>query len=145
MERYLNLLEKMFVIIRLRGFSRNLSNEIKKGLKVYFIDIGLRNSIIKNHNNLTHRNDIGGLFENFWIMERIKYQSNHKILANRYFWKTYGDIEVDYVEEANGVLSAFECKYTKQSSKSIKLFENEYKDAKTSIVTKENYLEKIKA
>jgi uncharacterized protein len=142
-ERYLDLLEKMFVIIRLNGFSRNLSNEIKKGLKVYFIDIGLRNSIIKNHNDLAHRNDVGGLFENFWILERIKYQSNHKILTNKYFWKTYGGIEVDYIEEANGALHAFECKYTKQSSKSILLFENEYKGAKTSIVTKENYIQKI--
>lgn len=144
-ERYLDLLEKMFVIVRLYGFSRNVSNEIKKGLKIYFIDIGLRNSVIKNHNDLAHRDDLGGLFENFWILERIKHQSNHLVFANRYFWKTYGGTEVDYVEEIHGTLHAFECKYANQSSKSIILFKNEYKNAETSIVTKDNYIEHLSA
>ena len=143
-ERYIDLLEKMFVIIRLRGFSRNLHNEIKKGFKIYFIDIGLRNSIINNHNTINKRNDIGGLFENFFVVERIKYLNNHKIHANNYFWKTYNSIEVDYIEERDGNLFAFECKYTKQSSRSLKIFESEYIGAKTTIVTKENYINVIK-
>lgn len=139
-ERYIDLLEKMFVIVRLYGFSRNLHNEIRKGFKVYFVDVGLRNSIIQNHNPIKKRNDIGGLFENFFVMERIKYLVNNKQHANKYFWKTYNDIEVDYVEESAGKLKAFECKYTERPSKSLKLFKETYKESDTHIVHKENYI-----
>lgn len=142
-DRYLDLLEKMFVIKRLYGFSRNLSNEIKKGFKVYFIDIGIRNSVVKNHNDVEHRDDVGGLFENLFVMERIKYHNNHEIQANRYFWKTYNDIEVDYLEEKNGGLFAFECKYKERSSRSLKIFQAEYKNSKSLIVHKDNLFESI--
>lgn len=140
-ERYIDLLEKMFVIVRLNGFSRNLHNEIKKGFKVYFIDIGLRNSIINNHNMLNKRNDIGGLFENFFIIERMKYLENHKIHTNSYFWKTYNNIEVDYIEDKEGKLSAFECKYSDNKSKSLFLFKNTYTESDIKVINKENYTE----
>ena len=139
-ERYIDLLEKMFVIVKLHGFARNLHNEIRKGFKIYFIDIGLRNSIINNHNPLNKRNDIGGLFENFFVIERIKFLQNHKIKTNSYFWKTYNDIEVDYVEEKDGLLSAFECKYSDNKSKSLYLFKNAYPDSIIQVVNKDNYL-----
>lgn len=142
-DRYLDLLEKMFVIKRLYGFSRNLSNEIKKGFKVYFVDIGIRNSVIKNHNEISHRNDIGGLFENLFVIERIKYQNNHNIQANRYFWRTYNNVEVDYIEEKNGELLAFECKYKERSSRGLKIFQEEYKNSKSYLVHKENIFESV--
>lgn len=142
-DRYLDLLEKMFVIKRLYGFSRNLSNEIKKGFKVYFIDIGIRNSIIKNHNGMDHRNDTGGLFENLFVIERIKYQNNHEVQANRYFWRTYNDIEVDYLEEKGGTLSAFECKYKERKSRGLKIFQEEYKHAISHVVHNGNLFESV--
>ncbi len=137
-DRYLDLLEKMFVIKRLYGFSRNLPNEIKKGFKVYFIDIGIRNSIIKNHNDIERRDDVGGLFENLFVMERIKYQNNHEVQANRYFWKTYNDVEVDYIEERDGILYAFECKYKERPARSLKLFQAKYTHSNSVIVHKDN-------
>lgn len=142
-DRYLDLLEKMFVIKRLYGFSRNLPNEIKKGFKVFFIDIGIRNSVIKNHNDISHRDDIGGLFENLFVMERIKYQNNHEIQANRYFWRTYNNIEVDYVEEKDGNLYAFECKFKDRPSRGLKIFQEEYKNSKSVVVHKDNLFESI--
>ncbi|MCF7843571.1 ATP-binding protein [Candidatus Gracilibacteria bacterium] len=143
-ERYLDLLEKMFVIKRLYGFSRNLSNEIKKGFKAYFVDIGIRNSIIKNHNDIEHRDDIGGLFENLFVIERIKYHNNHEIFANRYFWRNYNSLEVDYLEERDGKLFAFECKYKERPSKGLKVFEEEYKNSEIVIVHKDNLFGSIK-
>lgn len=142
-DRYLDLLEKMFVIKRLYGFSRNLPNEIKKGFKVYFIDIGIRNSVIKNHNDVEHRDDVGGLFENLFVIERIKYQDNHGAQANRYFWRTYNNIEVDYLEEKDGELRAFECKFKDRPSRGIKIFQAEYKNSKSSLVHKDNLFESI--
>lgn len=142
-DRYLDLLEKMFVIKRLYGFSRNLPNEIKKGFKVYFIDIGIRNSVIKNHNGISHRDDIGGLFENLFVIERIKYQNNHEIQANRYFWRTYNNIEVDYLEEKDGKLYAFECKFKDRPSRGLKIFQEEYKNTKSVTVHKDNLFESI--
>lgn len=142
-ERYLDLLEKMFVIKRLYGFSRNLPNEIKKGFKVYFIDIGIRNSIIKNHNDIENRDDIGGLFENLFVIERIKYHNNHQIFANRYFWRNYNNLEVDYLEERDGKMFAFECKYKERTSKGLKVFEEEYKNSETATVHKDNLFDVV--
>jgi uncharacterized protein len=138
-ERYLDILEKMFVIKRLYGYSNNIANETKKGFKAYFIDIGIRNSIIKNHNSITNRNDIGGLFENMFIMERIKQHANTQIFCNTYFWRTYKDIEVDYIEEKNGLLTAFECKYTNRPSKGLQILMDNYKNASGHMVDKVNY------
>ncbi len=142
-ERYIDLLEKFFVIKRLNTYSRNLNNELKRAFKIYFMDIGMRNSVIQNHNKMELRNDIGQLFKNFWVIERLKAESYKGNRHNSYFWQTYNDIEVDYIEESNGELKAFECKWSDRPSKGIKIFEAEYKNegAKSFIVNKDNYLE----
>ncbi len=142
-ERYIDLLEKFFVIKRLNTYSRNLNNELKRAFKIYFMDTGMRNSVIQNHNKMELRNDIGQLFENFWVIERLKAESYKGNRHNSYFWQTYNDIEVDYIEESGGELKAFECKWSDRPSKGIKIFEAEYKNegAKSFIINKDNYLE----
>lgn len=142
-ERYIDLLEKMFIIKRLYGFSRNLPNEIKKGFKVYFVDVGIRNSVIKNHNDMEHRGDIGGLFENMFVIERMKYHNNHGISANRYFWRTYSGVEVDYLEERSNELYAFECKFKERPSRGLKIFQAEYTYAKSYLVHRDNLFEMV--
>jgi len=110
-KKYIELLEKTFVIFRLSSFSRNLRNEINKGMKIYFYDLGIRNSIIRNFNPMDLRTDTGGLWENFFILERMKYHNNHRKIVNYYFWRTYQKDEIDLIEELEGKLTAFECKY----------------------------------
>jgi predicted AAA+ superfamily ATPase len=140
-ERYISILEKMFVIIKITSFSRNPNNELKNGFKIYFTDIGFRNSIIKNHSEMTIRNDRGALFENYVIIERIKYMDNHRIFVNRHFWQNYKQVEIDYIEESNGVLDVFECKYTERKTKSIPIFQEIYHNEINSItiITQDNY------
>lgn len=140
-ERYLDLLEKTFVIKRLYSLSRNMNNELKRAMKVYFVDIGFRNAVIQNFNDANIRNDLGQVFENYFIMERIKYTAYNQIYHNRYFWQTYGGIEIDYIEERNGTLTAYECKWQERKSKGVKIFEEEYKkeNAKVNNVNRENY------
>lgn len=111
-QKYLDVLEKMFVIINLRGFSRNLRKEISKTSKYYFVDVGLRNALIRNFNPLNIRQDTGELFENWFILEKIKRASNQRHFANFYFWRTYDQKEIDLIEEANGKLVGFECKWS---------------------------------
>ncbi len=126
-DRYLDILENMFIIKRLYALSRNPRVEIRKGFKVYFLDLGIRNSIIKNHNLLDVRTDKGALFENFFIIERLKYIRNHSLSANMYFWRTIDQKEIDYVEEKNGMLFGFECAYSDKSiSPARKKFESLY-------------------
>lgn len=117
-ERYLNILEQMFVIVNVRGFSRNLRKEISKTSKYYFIDVGLRNAVIRNFNPLHLRNDAGALFENWFILERMKRLGNTGIPTNFYFWRTYDQQEIDLIEERGGELVAYECKYA--SGKTVK-------------------------
>jgi predicted AAA+ superfamily ATPase len=110
---YINLLEKAYVLFRLRAYSTNARNEIARNFKVYFYDLGVRNSIINNFNALENRNDVGGLFENWCILERTKaLQNTHTHMPKQYFWRTYAQKEVDYLEELNGTLNAYECKFT---------------------------------
>lgn len=111
-EKYLDLLEKMFVIINIRGFSRNLRKEISKTSKYYFVDLGLRNALIQNFNPLKIRNDTGAMFENFCIIERIKAMENRQRTANYYFWRTYDQKEIDLVEEREGKLFTYEFKWS---------------------------------
>ena len=101
-ERYLELLEKVFVVFRLNSFSRNVRNELKKSRKVYFFDNGVRNAVINNYAPLALRNDTGALFENFFISERRKYIDYQCIYANTFFWRTHAQQEIDYIEERNG-------------------------------------------
>ena len=110
-ERYVDLLEKSFVIFRLFSFSRNLRNEIKKMHKIYFYDNGIRNALIKNFNPLHLRQDVGELWENFVIAERTKFLHYHDRNVNQFFWRTHQQQEVDYLEEEGGQLRAWEIKW----------------------------------
>jgi predicted AAA+ superfamily ATPase len=110
-KKYIELLEKTFVVFRLSSFSRNLRNEINKGMKICFYDLGIRNSIIRNFNPMDLRTDTGGLWENFFILERMKYHNNNRKIINSYFWRTYQKEEIDLIEESEGKLTAFECRY----------------------------------
>ena len=110
-ERYLDLLEKVFVIFKVRGFSRNLRKEVSKIPRYYFFDNGVRNTLIQNFNPLPLRNDIGQLWENFLMVERRKANEVADRSANRYFWRTYDQQEIDYLEEADGVIQGYEFKW----------------------------------
>ena len=126
-EKYLDILEKMFVIINLRGFSRNLRKEISKTSKYYFVDLGLRNALLRNFNPLHLRNDVGVMFENFCVIERIKALANKRETANFYFWRTYDQKEIDLIEERRGKLFAYEFKWRK--SKKITASATEFTSA----------------
>ncbi len=123
---YIDLLEKAFIIFRLRGFSRNLRKEISKRNKIYFWDLGVRNTLLNNFSPFNIRNDVGAMWENFIIAERLKHLSYNNIYASSYFWRTYTGAEVDYVEEKNGELFAFEIKYKKARRKAPKTWVENY-------------------
>lgn len=142
-ERYIELLEKCYIIFRLHGLSRNLRNELKKAKKIYFYDNGVRNAVIQQFAPLELRNDAGALWENFFISERIKrnhYQQNY---CNIYFWRTKSQLEIDYIEEQNGQMTAFEMKWNpKKSNTSIPdAFLKAYDVKETVIITPDNYLD----
>lgn len=140
-ERYIQLLEKSFVIFRLIPFSRNPRREIGKMRKIYFWDLGIRNSLIKNFNDLYLRNDIGALWENFCILERIKMNAIAKNLVNIYFWRTYSGNEMDYLEEKGGQLAGFEFKWSTKKTRLPSEFLKLYPSATAKIITPENFLE----
>jgi len=142
-ERYLDLLEKSFVIFRLSGFSRNLRKEIRKRDKFYFYDLGVRNTIIENHKYLNKRNDVGGLWENFVICERMKYLEFNNLRANKYFWRTYTGAELDYIEESGGELLGYEIKYSKAKNKAPKTWMDTYENSKYLCITKANFLDLV--
>ncbi len=110
--RYLDLLQKTFILYRLGGFSRNLRSEIVSKAKYYFLDNGIRNGVISQFNDLDMRNDIGQLWENFIIIERLKKKSYRNIYGPSYFWRTYGKREIDLIEERDGKLFPYECKWS---------------------------------
>ncbi len=138
-ERYIILLERAFVIFRLPAFSRNLRTEIKKSRKIYFYDCGIRNALIRNFNSLNLRSDVGALWENFCITERIKANQRKDLSPNQYFWRTYSQKEIDYLEERDGQLFAFEFKWNKKKTKIPKEFLNVYKNAELKTISRENY------
>ncbi|HDO25942.1 MAG TPA: ATP-binding protein [Nitrospirae bacterium] len=142
-ERYLDLLEKVFVVYKLSGFSRNLRKEVSKGHRYYFYDNGIRNAVIGNINPLEMRDDTGVLWENYIIMERIKKQEYLQVLANNYFWRTYDQKEIDLIEEREGKLFGYEIKWKKTKAKPPKDWLVTYKNASHEVITKENYLEFI--
>jgi predicted AAA+ superfamily ATPase len=126
-EKYIDILEKAFVIFRLRAFARNQSRELVKSIKIYFFDLGMRNSLISNYNILDLRQDVGGLWENFCIVERLKMSHYKGDNRNRYFWRNYGQKEVDYIEEFDGQLMAYEFKWSdKEKYATPKEFINAY-------------------
>jgi len=142
--RYLELLEKNFIIFRLSSFSRNLRKEINKSQKFFFYDLGIRNALIRNYNEPEIRTDTGSLWENFCISERIKYNENHRNFVNTYFWRTYDQKEIDYIEEAAGELRCFEFKYNpKTKSKIPAEFFTTYPDSSFSVITPNNFYELI--
>ncbi|MFU8843726.1 MAG: ATP-binding protein [Bacteroidales bacterium] len=140
-KRYIELLEKSFVICRLHSFSRNLRKEIAKGQKIYFIDLGIRNALIQNFNPLAMRNDTGALWENFCIIERMKHNHNTRRFVNTYFWRTYDQKEIDYIEESGGKLKAFEFKFNeKAKTKPPAEFLENYSDSSFQVIHQENFL-----
>lgn len=139
--RYLNLLEKSFILYNLRGYSRNLRKEVTKKSKYYFYDTGVRNAIISNFNDLSHRDDVGALWENFMIIERLKTRSYKNIPANDHFWRTWDQEEIDFVEEREGKLFGYEFKWGKQKTKEPKSWRKTYPGASYEIITPKNYLE----
>ncbi|MCH6200288.1 ATP-binding protein [Aquiflexum sp. LQ15W] len=140
-EKYLDLLEKSFVVFRLNSFNRNMRREIKKGKKVYFWDNGIRNAIVNNFNSLSLRNDVGGLWENFIISERMKFLHYNKIRSNVFFWRTTTGKEIDWIEERDGKIYAFEAKWNpKRSSFLPQGFEEAYPESTFQIVNSENYM-----
>jgi hypothetical protein len=141
--KYIDLLEKLFIIFRLNSFSRNQRNEIKHNRKIYFYDNGIRNTIINNLNPIELRSDKGALWENFLISERIKLQQYHKLYSNNYFWRTIQKQEIDFIEERDGQIYAFEFKWNKRPKDKIpSSFIREY-DAIGHIVDKQNFREFI--
>ena len=142
-ERYLDLLEKVFVIYKLSGFSRNLRKEITKSQRYFFYDTGVRNALIGNFNPLAVRNDLGELWENYIITERMKRQEYLRRVTNSYFWRTYDKKEIDLVEEREGKLFGYEVKWKKERVKIPRDWTGGYPDAAFEVIHRENYLKFI--
>lgn len=142
-EKYLDLLEKVFVVYRVYGFSRNLRKEITKTSRFYFFDNGIRNAIINNFNDLSRRDDVGQLWENYLFIERVKKRQYQKIFTNAYFWRTWDRKELDMVEERDGKLYGFEFKWGTKVPKPPKDWLETYAEAEYQVVSRENYLDFI--
>lgn len=140
-ESYLRILEQSFIIFRLGSFSRNLRNELKKSRKIYFVDTGIRNAVINNLNPPELRNDVGGLWENFVIAERIKRNHNQQLFPNTYFWRSHQKQEIDYLEELNGELKGYEIKWREKRMKVPAGFCTAYPDCPVSLINRENMME----
>lgn len=138
-ERYINLLEKAFIIFQLNALSRNVRNEIKKGKKIYFWDNGIRNALIGNFRQFELRTDKGALWENFIISERIKYLSYNQFYGNYYFWRTFRQQEIDFLEEKDGLFSAYEFKVNpKKKGRLSRTFSEAYRVTEMQTITPEN-------
>lgn len=136
---YIQLLEMSFVVYSLPSFSRNLRNEIKTNRKIYFYDNGVRNALIQNFNPLDLRNDVGALWENFLMAERMKRNEYHRYYCNTYFWRTIQQQEVDYVEERDGTISGFEFKWNPKAKVSFPKSFRETYNAKMDVISRENF------
>jgi predicted AAA+ superfamily ATPase len=140
--RYLDLLEKMFVIKRVGGFSRNLRNEINKKARYYFLDNGVRNAVIGNFNPLSSRNDQGALWENFVFTEFLKRDTITDTASTFYFWRTHQGQEIDIIREAKGILQAYECKWNpKKIIRIPRTFREAYPEINFTVLTPKNYLD----
>lgn len=141
--KYIDLLEKNFIVFKLNSFSRNQRNEIKNNRKIYFYDNGIRNMLINNLNPLELRTDKGALWENFLISERIKLQEYNRIYSNNYFWRTAQKQEIDFVEERDGEIFAYEFKWNSRGKKSLpKNFLEKY-SAQGKFIDRDNFREFI--
>jgi predicted AAA+ superfamily ATPase len=143
-EKYIDFLQKAYIIFCLNGFNRNVRNEIKKGRKIYFYDNGVRNAILGNFSPLHTRTDVGSLWENFVISERYKYLCNKDVDFNRFFWRTTQQQEIDYIEERQGKISAFEMKWNPDAKAVLsRTFSNAYPVSEFKIITPTNFHEFI--
>ena len=116
-ERYVDILEKSYVIFRLRPFKHNQRRSIKKHNKIYFYDLGIRNTVINNFNDFKFRDDLGALFENLCVIERMKHNNYNRVIINHFFFRSYDGFEIDLVEEKNGKLSSYEFKLEKEKTR----------------------------
>ncbi len=140
-QKYIDILEQNFVIFKLTAFSRNPRKEISKSIKVYFCDLGIRNSLIENYNPLEIRSDSGAIWENLAVMEKKKKSDNERCFANFYFWRNYNQKEVDLVEERDGLLRGFEFKLKEKRVKPPKDWIESYPNATFQVVTPDNYID----
>ncbi|MBU1085134.1 ATP-binding protein [Patescibacteria group bacterium] len=140
-QRYIQLLEKAFVIFRVRSFSRNKRKEIGKLRKIYFYDLGVRNALIRNFNQLNLRNDVGALWENFVISERVKFLSNVSKDVGKYFWRTYRQEEIDWLEEEGGIINGYEIKWKRDKLKVPKQFRKLYPEIAVKLINKDNFID----
>lgn len=143
-EKYLDLLSKVFVVYKLSGFNRNLRSEITKTNRWYFYDNGIRNALIRNYNPLSIRNDAGELWENYVLTERVKFQHYTNIQASNYFWRTYEQQEIDWIEESGGRLSAYEIKWN--PAKTVRVptaWTKAYPESSFQVIHPENHLDWI--
>ena len=139
-ERYIDLLQKVYVIYSLSSFSRNLRNELKKSRKIYFWDNGIRNTLIRNFNPLSLRNDTGALWENYLITERMKYLHYSKRYTNSYFWRTTQQQEIDYIEIRDSLIHGYEFKWSEKERKGIpKTFLSAYPGSSVEVITRNNF------
>ena len=143
-QRYLDLLEKAFIIFRLTGFSRNLRKEITKSPRLYFWDNGIRNAVISNFNPLEIRDDAGKLWENYCISERIKKQTYLDTFSSFYFWRTYDQQEIDLVEVSDEHIKAFEFKWGVKEAKAPKAFTENYPGSEFQTINRNNFFEYLK-
>jgi hypothetical protein len=142
--KYIDLLEKSFIVFSMTSFSKNQRKEIGKSTKIYFYDLGVRNQLIENFSELRFRNDIGALWENFCILERRKYLEYNQINVNSYFWRNYQQQEIDYIEEKDGVLNCFEFKWNdRKKAKLPNSFKEAYPDHTFKVINGDNWLEMI--
>lgn len=143
-EKYLDLLAKVFILYKVVGFSRNSRKEITKNARWYFLDNGIRNAIIANFNSIESRNDIGQLWENYIISERLKYQAYKKLPSNNYFWRTYEQQEIDWVEERGGELYGYEFKWKENKARVPPQWKKNYPNASFEVINNSNFLEWLK-
>ncbi|MFA5249120.1 MAG: ATP-binding protein [Candidatus Paceibacterota bacterium] len=138
-EKYIDILEQCFIIFRLNSLGRNLRNEISKSIKIYFYDLGIRNNLINNFNLPGIRSDAGFLWENFCVAERIKRNHYSDIYSNNYFWRTYDQKEIDYIEEREGRFFAYEFKFGREIAKNPVKFLEAYKNSEFQTINRDNY------
>ena len=141
-ERYINLLEQCFVVFRLNGLNRNLRNELKKGKKFYFYDNGIRNALLQNFSPLNLRQDVGALWENFFVSERLKYHLYQRRFVKSYFWRTQQQQEIDLVEETDGNFYAFELKWNEKRKATFhESFIKSYHPKEITVITPQNHIQ----
>ena len=142
-DKYIDMLEKCYVIFRIGGLSRNLRTELKKAKKIYFYDNGVRNAVIQQFSPVQMRNDMGALWENFFMAERMKHNHYRGYYCNRFFWRTTLQQEIDYIEERDGSMTAFEMKWNPKKGRTTfpKSFLEAYPVKETVAVTPDNYLD----